>query len=81
MVYARLRTFGIVSGSFQQRLKSRVARPGNNLNMLMVQRSSGILATVEDDRVLVPESGQGKPSSVEIVSVQKLILRFEFDGV
>jgi hypothetical protein len=49
--------------------------------MLMVQRRSSILATVKDDCVLVSESGQGKPSSVEVMSVQKLVLRFEFDGM
>jgi hypothetical protein len=49
--------------------------------MLMVQRRSGILATVEDDRVLVPESSQGKPGSVKIVVVQKLVLRFEVDSM
>jgi hypothetical protein len=58
-----------------------MARPGNNLHMLMVQRRSSILATVKDDCVLVSESGQGKPSSVEVMSVQKLVLRFEFDGM
>jgi hypothetical protein len=49
--------------------------------MLMVQRRSGILATVEDDRVLVPESSQRKPGGMEVVGVEKLILRFKFDGV
>jgi hypothetical protein len=74
MVYARLRTFGIVSGAFQQRLESSMTGPRDELHVLMVQRSSGILATVEDDHVLVPERSQGKPSGVKVVGVEKLIL-------
>jgi hypothetical protein len=51
------------------------------LHMLMVQRRSSVLATVKNDRVLVPESSQGKPSGVEVVNVEKLVLRFKFDGM
>jgi hypothetical protein len=53
----------------------------DELHMLMVQRRSSILATIEDDRVLDSESSQCKPSSVEVVIIQKLILRFEFDSM
>lgn len=49
--------------------------------MLMIQRRPSVFPTIEDDHVLASQSRQRKPSSLEIVRVQKLILVFKLDGV
>lgn len=49
--------------------------------MLVIQRRSSILPAIENDHVLASQSRQRKPSSLEIVRVQKLILVLELDGV
>ena len=49
--------------------------------MLMIQRRPSVFPTVEDDHVLASQSRQRKPSSLEIVRVQKLILVLELNGV
>jgi hypothetical protein len=49
--------------------------------MLVIQRSSSVLSAVEDDHVLITQGRQRKPSSNEIVSIQKIILRLEFNSV
>lgn len=49
--------------------------------MLVIQRRSSVLSAVEDDHVLVTQSRQRKPSSIEIVSIQQIILRLELNSV
>jgi len=49
--------------------------------MLMIQRRPSVFSAIEDDHVLASQSRQRKPSSLEIVRVQQLILVFELHGV
>ena len=49
--------------------------------MLVIQRRSSILPTIENDHVPASQSRQRKPRSLEIARVQKLILVLELDGV
>ena len=49
--------------------------------MLVIQRRSSILPTVENDHVSVSQTLQRKPSSMKIVSIQKIILRLKLDSV
>lgn len=55
--------------------------PWNNLHMLVIQRRPSVFSTIKDDHVLASQSRQRKPSSLEIVRVQKLILVLELNGV
>ena len=49
--------------------------------MLVIQRRSSVLPTIEYDHVLVTQSRQRKPSSIEIVRIQEIILRLELNSV
>jgi len=49
--------------------------------MLVIQRRTSVLPAVEDDHIFVSQGRQRKPSSMEIVRVQKIILRLELHSM
>ena len=49
--------------------------------MLVIQRCTSILPTIENDHVSVSQGRQRKPSSIEIVKFQKIVLRLKLNRV
>ena len=74
-------TFVITASFSQQNLQTTTLGLRNNLKMLMIQRSAGVLPAIEDDHIAISQLCQRLPRSVEIALVQNLILRLEFYGM